>query len=96
VNHVFILKTANDMNNRIHLANVRKELVAQTFAAARTLYQTRNIYEFQSRRRVFLRMIHLRQYIQTGIRNRNHTRVRLNRAERVIRRLRTRTGDRIE
>ena len=93
VNHVFVLKAAHHVHNRVYLADVAQKLVAQSLAVARALHKTRNVHKFQNGRRVLLRMIHLRQHVQPGVRHGHHAVVRFNGAKRIIRRLRARAGD---
>ena len=96
VNDVLILEAANHVNDGVHLANVRKELISQTFALAGTLYQTCNIHEFNHRGGDLFGIVHLRKLVQTLVGNGNDTHVGVNGAEGVVCRLRTATGHRIK
>ena len=50
MDHVGIFKTANHMNNGIHLADIGKELVAKAFSFGCALYQSGDINEFYDSR----------------------------------------------
>ena len=90
------LKAAHHMRDRIHLTNVLKELIAKPLALRRALHEPRNIDKTHARRRRFLGMIEIRQHRQTRIRHRHHADVRLDRAERIVRRFRARLRNRVE
>ncbi len=79
-----IFKAADDMHDGFALADVRKELVAQTFAVARALDQTRDIDKLDDRRGGFLRVIHVGKLVQPLIRHGNDAGVRLDGAERIV------------
>ena len=81
---VRIVKTAYDMDDRIDLADIGEELVSQAFALACTAYKTGDIDEFDDGRCIFLRVIHLGQFVQTAVRDRYDADVRLNGAERIV------------
>ncbi|MNV72477.1 hypothetical protein D3C71_1655670 [compost metagenome] len=78
------------MNNRVHLADMRQEFVAETFALARAAHQSRDVHEFKCRRHRFVRYNQLRQLIETLVRNLNHADIGVDRAERIVRGLRAR------
>ena len=84
------------MNNGVTLPDVGKELVAQTFSFRSPLYKPRNIHKLHHSRRYLFRMIEIPQKLQPEIRNRNHTDIRVDGTERIIRHLRTRLGQRIK
>ena len=96
VDHIRILKTANHMNNGVTLPDVGKELVAQTFSLRGTLYKPRDIHKLHHGRRYLFRMIEIPQKLQPEIRNRNHTDIRVDGTERIIRHLRACLGQRIK
>ncbi len=87
---VAILETAQHMSNRIHLADIGKELVSQPLPLRRALHQTRDIHEGHPRRNDLLRSGDLRQLGQPCFRHRHLAHVRLDGAKRKIRRLRRR------
>ncbi|MPM93904.1 hypothetical protein SDC9_141046 [bioreactor metagenome] len=93
---VFVLKAAHDVHHRVHLANVREEFVAQSLATARAAHETRDVDELNRRGRVLFGVIHCGQHVQPLVRHGNHADVRLNGAERVVRRLRARLRNRVK
>ena len=95
-NDVRIFKAAHDMHNRFALADMGEELVAQSLAVARALDQTRNIDELDDRRGRLFRMIHLGKFIEPLVRHGHNARVRLDGAERIIRRFRARLCNRVK
>jgi hypothetical protein len=46
---VFVLETAHDLDDGVHLADVRQELVAETFALAGTPHESRDVDELDHR-----------------------------------------------
>ena len=96
VDNVFIFETAHDMRNRISLANVGEELVAETFALGRTCDQPRDVDEFHDRRHHLFRLDDDRQRSQAWVRHFDDADIGLDGAERVVFRRDTRLGQRIE
>ena len=86
--NIIILKTAQNVNNRINLADIGQELVAQSLAFGSSLHQTGNIDKFQLCRSHHPRFDNLGQFIQPGIGNGHPSGVRLNRTKGKIGRLR--------
>ena len=78
------------MHNRIHFADIGKELIAQAFTLGSATHQPRDIHEFQTRRHGFLRFANARQRIQPRIRHGNTPDIRFNGTEGIIRCLRYR------
>ena len=95
-NDIRILKAANNVHNRLALADVGEELVAQALTVARALDQTGDIDKLDDGRGRLLRVIHGGKLIQPLIRHGDNAGVRLDGAERVIRRFRARLGDRVK
>ena len=93
---VGIIKAADDVNDGIGVADIAEELVAETFALRRALDKTRDIHELDRGGGVFLRLVHLREIVQPRVRHGDNADVRLDRAERVVRRLRPGVRQRIE
>ena len=60
---VFILKAADDVNDGIHLADVGKKLVAQSFTLGRALDKTCDIDKFEDSRGEFLRVVHFSKLV---------------------------------
>ena len=96
VDDVVILKAAHDVHDGVALTDVREELVAQAFAVAGTLDQSRDIHEFHRGGRGLFGGEHGRQMIQTIIRHGNDAGVRLDGAERIVGRLRAGIGNGIK
>src|SRR5262249_123202 len=55
VMNVAVLKTAHDLHDRIDLADVAEELVAEPFARARAFHEPRDVHELDRRRNDLLR-----------------------------------------
>ena len=96
VNNVVVFEAAHHMNHRIHLADVGEKLVAEALALRRALHKTRNVHKLDRRRGELFRLVHFCQLIEALVRHGNNAHVRLNGAERVVRRLRPRIRDRIK
>jgi len=94
---VVVLKTAQDMDDCIHLADVAEELVAEAFALRRALHQPSDIDERQLGWDDLGRAGDGRQPVEPRIGNRDLADVRLDRAEGIVGRLRRlRLGQRVE
>ena len=97
VRDVGVLEAAQNVNDRVHLADVGEELVAQAFALRGAAHQAGDIHELQARRHDLRRLADARQRIEPRIGNGDHADIRLDRAERIIRCLRRRgRGQRVE
>ena len=94
VMNVATFKTTDDFHDRVHFANMIKELIAESFTRAGAFDQTGDIDKLNRRRRDLLRMRHLGEFRQTRIRHGNDAEVGLDRAKRIIfRRRLVRAGD---
>ena len=85
---VAVLETAQHVDDGVHFADVGEELVAQTLAFGCAADEARDIDEFQAGGDDLDRLADLRQHVQTRVGHADAADVRLDRAERVIRRLR--------
>ena len=97
--HVYdvgILETAHDMDDGVHLAYVRKELVSQALAVARALDQPRYVHELHDGVRDLFGVVHLAEHFQTLVGHGDHAHVGLDRAERVVAGFGARFGYRVE
>ena len=92
MNDIAVLKTSYHMNDRIHLPDICKELISKPLSFGCPLYQTRNIHKFNCCRNNLFCVVHFPEDIQTLVRNGYNTNVRVNRAERIVRRLGTSFG----
>ena len=54
VHDVRVLEAADHVHHRVHLADVRQELVAEPLALAGALHQSRDVHEFDDRRHFLL------------------------------------------
>src|SRR5690606_25542408 len=84
------------MGDRVDLADVGQELVAQALAAGRTCDQAGDVDELDRGRDHLLRLDDLGQRTQPWIRHRHDANVRLDRAERKVGRGDARLGQRVE
>ncbi len=87
---VVVLEAAHDVRDGIDLTNGREELVAEPFALRRALHQPRDVDERQPRRDDLGGAGKLRQRLKPRIGHRHLADVRLDGAERIVRRLRRR------
>ena len=85
---VRILKTPHHLNQRIHLPDVAQELIPQPLARTRALHQPRNIHELNRGWHQLFTPAEFAQNSQPSIRHHDHPHIRVDRAKRVIRRLR--------
>ncbi len=82
--HVVVLEAADDVRDRVGLADVRQELVAEALALRGAGHQPGDIDELHGRRNDFLRLGDVRQRLQARIGHLDHADVRLDRAERIV------------
>ncbi len=85
MDNVRVLKAADDMDDGIAFTDIGKELVAKAFTLGSALDQSGNIDELDRGRNRLGRIIHLRQHIETVVRNGDNTDIRIDCAERIIR-----------
>ena len=96
MDNVVVLEAADDVNDRIGLADVGQELVAEAFPLGSAAHKPGNVNEFDNGRRIFLGVIHVRQDIQALVRYSDDAYVRIDRAERIVCRLRACVGECVE
>ncbi len=84
VHHVFVFIAANDVQNRIHVAQVAEKLVAQTFTARGPAHQAGNVDELKNGGDDLLRFDVAVDRVEPWIGNRNRPDIRLDRAKGVI------------
>ena len=95
--HVGILETAHHMDDGVDLADIAQKLVAEPLAFRGAAHQAGDVDEGEPRRHDNRRLGQRRQRIEPAVRHRNLADIRLDGAERIIRRLRRRSfGQRIE
>ena len=88
--NVGILEAAHHVSDRIDLANGGKKLVAEALTLGGATHQSRDIDESQPGRNDLRRLADLVELVEPGIGHRDLTHVRLDRAERLVCRLRCR------
>ena len=88
--HVAAFEAAQHMDDRVHLADVRQELVAQPFALGGAAHEARNVDELELRLDDRLRSRDARDLVQPRVGHGHAPDVRLDRAEGIIGRLRRR------
>ena len=76
------LKAANNLDDRINLADVAKELVAEPFSLACSLHETCDVNEFDGGRDDFLRFRKRRKLVQTLVGDIDDANIGLNRDRR--------------
>ena len=80
------------MHDSVHFTDICQELVAQAFTLGRTLYKACNINKFYSSMSNLFCMVHLAKLLDTLIRYRYYTDIRIDGTERKVRSLRSRLG----
>ena len=85
---IVVVKAAHHVHDGVALADVAQELVAQAGALAGALDKACNVDKFHDSRRLFVGLPNLGQLIQPRVGHRHNAGVRLNGAERIVRRLR--------
>ena len=93
---IAVLKTTHHMHNSVHFPDIAQELIAQSFPLRCALYKPGDIHEFDGGRRHLLRLVHISQQLQSFIRHRHNADIRVDRAERIIGRFRSRFRQRIK
>ena len=94
---IVILEAAQDMDDRVDLADIAEELVAEAFALGRALHQSGDVDKGQLRFDDLGAAGNFRDLVEPWIGHSNLTDIGLDRAERIVRRLRRlRFGQRIE
>jgi hypothetical protein len=88
VMNVAVFKAAHDLHDRVHFADVTEELVAQPFACAGPGDEARDVHKLDRRGHELLGAGKLRQHLQPRIGNDHHADIRVDRAKRIIGRLR--------
>ena len=83
--NIRIFETAYDLDDCVHFANVAQKLIAQAFTGACAFDQTGNIDKLDRGRNDFLGAREFGKHLKTLIRHRDHAKIRINRAERIIR-----------
>ena len=85
---IVVVKAAHYVHDGVALADVAQELVAQAGALAGALDKACNVDKFHDGRRLFVGLPNLGQLVQPRVGHRHNAGVRLNGAERIVRRLR--------
>ena len=96
VDHVRVLEAAHNVHNRVAFADVREKLVAQPLAVACALHKPSDVDKFDRRWHDLLALGNLRQHPPTLIRHSHHAHIRVDRAERIVRRFRPGFCDAVE
>jgi hypothetical protein len=94
---VGVFKAPHHMRDRVDFADGGEKLVAEAFALRGATHQACDVDEGQPRRDDLRGLGDIRQLVEPGIRHRDLADIRLDGAERIIRRLRRcRLGQRVE
>ena len=95
--HIGILEAAHDMGDGVDFADIGEKLIAEPLAFRRAAHQAGDIDECEPRRHDDRRLGERSQRVEPLIRHRDLADIRLDGAERIIRRLRGRGfGQRVE
>ena len=89
VDDIRIFKASDNVNDSIYLTDVRKKLVSKALSFGCTFYQTRNVNKFDNCRCYFFGLVEISKLLQTLVRNRYDTDIRIDGTERIVRALRT-------
>ena len=87
VNDIVVVKTANNVHDGVHFANIGQKFVAEPLALGRSRDKSRDVHELDDRGNDNVRLRDFRERRQTFVRHFDDADVRLNRAKRIIRRL---------
>ncbi len=94
---VAVLEAAHHLHDGVHFADVAEELVAEALARARPFHEPGDIDELDRGRNDFLRMRKLGENLEPRVGHGHDAEIRIDRAERVVRRLRLAgAGDGVE
>ena len=96
MDHVLILKAAYDVHDRVAFAYIGKKLVTEALALRRAPDKACDIDKIHGGRRCLAGMAERRKKREPLIRHRHDADIRVDRAERVVRRFRTRLRQRIK
>ena len=97
MNDIVIIEAAHHVHNGIDLANVGEELVAESFSLTRAFNEARDIYKFDGGRDDLVRLCDLSQRFQSSVRHLDDAHVGIDRAKRIVCRLRlTRTRESVK
>ena len=84
VDDVVVLETPHDVEDRVALADVGEELVAEALALRGTLHEARDVRELDRGADDLLRVRDRRERLKARVLHLHDGRVRLDRAERVV------------
>ena len=93
---VVVLEAPDDMDDRVHVADVGEELVAEALALAGTLDQAGDVHELHRGGQDPLRLDDVRQGAESRVRHLHHAGVRLDGGKRVVGHQRPRRSERVE
>ncbi len=96
VHDVRVLEAARDLHDRVDLADVRQELVAEPLALVRAAHEARDVDEVDRGRHDALGVHHGVERGEARIRHGHDADVRLDRAEGIVRRLGLGRRERVE
>ena len=91
-----VFETAHHVRDRVGLADVREELVAEALALRRAGHEARDVDEFDRGRHDLLRLHDLRQRVEPQVRHRHDADVGVDGAERIVLRRDLRARQRVE
>lgn len=73
MNHVAVIKAANNVNDGVYFTDIGQKLIAQSLALAGALYQTGNINELDHCGSDLAGIVHIGKKTETKIRYGNHS-----------------------
>ena len=85
VQHVVVVERAHDVHDRVGLADVREELVAESFALRRALHESGDVDELHRGRHGPLRLHDARELVEPRVGHVHAADVRILRRERIVR-----------
>jgi hypothetical protein len=96
VDDVLVVEAADDVEDRVGLADVGEELVAEALALGRALHEPGDVDELDGRRHDGLRVDDRLELVEARIRDDDDARIGLDRAERIVLRLDSRRREGVE
>ena len=92
MHHVGVFKAAHHMDNRVHLTDVAQKLVAEPLSLRGSLHQSCDVHKLDHGGRHLFGVIHISQKLQPLVRNGHDSHIRVDGAERIVCRFRSRFG----
>ena len=84
MDHIGILKAADDMDDRVGLPDIGEKLIPEALPLGGPLHKPGNIHKFYHRRRRLLGMIELREQMEPFVRHSDNPHIGVYRAKGIV------------